>query len=97
MKTTRTQNLLAAALVWALLFPTTVAHAADPLPSWNDGNAKQCIVAFVEKVTKAGSTDFVPAPERIAVFIQPADPAVQRPPARIVAPADQHQSSCSTR
>jgi hypothetical protein len=68
MKTTRTQNLLAAALVWVLVFLTTVAHAADPFPSWNDGKAKQCIVAFVEKVTKAGSTDFVPAPERIAVF-----------------------------
>jgi hypothetical protein len=68
MKTTRTQNLLAVVLVWALLFLTTVAHAADPFPSWNDGKAKQCIVAFVEKVTKAGSTDFVPAPERIAVF-----------------------------
>ena len=40
----------------------------DPLPSWNDGAAKKSIVAFVEKVTKPGSPDFVPAPERIAVF-----------------------------
>jgi len=38
------------------------------LPSWNDGPAKQSIVAFVEKVTKPGSPDFVPVPERIAVF-----------------------------
>jgi hypothetical protein len=42
--------------------------AADPLPSWNDGPTKQSIVAFVGKVTKAGSPDFVPAPERIATF-----------------------------
>jgi hypothetical protein len=44
------------------------AFAADLLPSWNDGKAKQSIVAFVEKVTKEGSPDFVPVPERIATF-----------------------------
>ena len=44
------------------------ALAADPLSSWNDGKAKQSVVAFVEKVTKEGSPDFVPAPERIATF-----------------------------
>ncbi len=44
------------------------ALAADPLPSWNNGPAKQSIMAFVEKVTKEGSPDFVPVPERIAVF-----------------------------
>ena len=44
------------------------ALAADPLPSWNDGPAKQSIITFVEKVTKPGSQDFVPVPERIATF-----------------------------
>jgi phosphoglycolate phosphatase-like HAD superfamily hydrolase len=44
------------------------AGAADPLPSWNDGSAKRAVVAFVEKVTKEGSPDLVPAPERIAAF-----------------------------
>jgi hypothetical protein len=42
------------------------ALAADPLPSWNDGPAKQSIITFVEKVTTPGSPDFVPVPERIA-------------------------------
>ncbi len=42
--------------------------AADPLPSWNDGPAKQSIIAFVTKVTTAGSPDFVPTAERIATF-----------------------------
>src|SRR5271154_2823850 len=42
--------------------------AADPLPSWNDGPAKQSIIAFVTKVTAAGSPNFVPAAERIATF-----------------------------
>jgi len=68
MKTTRNQNLLAAALIGVVAFTATVARAADPLPSWNDGPAKQSIITFVEKVTKPGSPDFVPVPERIAVF-----------------------------
>jgi hypothetical protein len=41
--------------------------ADDPLPSWNDGPARQAIVAFVAKVTMSGSPDFVPPAERIAV------------------------------
>jgi len=44
------------------------ALAADPLSSWNNGKAKQSIVAFVEKVTKEGSPDFIPMAERIATF-----------------------------
>ena len=40
----------------------------DPLPSWNEGLAKASIVAFVDKVTRAGSPDFVPPAERIATF-----------------------------
>jgi hypothetical protein len=42
--------------------------AGDPLPSWSDGSAKRAIVAFVQSVTRQGSSDFVPPPERIAVF-----------------------------
>jgi len=44
------------------------ATAGDPLPSWNDGASKQSIVNFVNAVTRAGSPDFVPVPERIATF-----------------------------
>jgi phosphoserine phosphatase len=44
------------------------AQAADPLPSWNDGAAKQSIVAFVVKVTDPRGADYVPPAERIAVF-----------------------------
>ena len=51
-----------------LALTTATAHAADPLPSWNDTAAKQAITTFVERVTKQGSPDFVPAPERIATF-----------------------------
>jgi phosphoserine phosphatase len=48
--------------------PRTANGVGDPLPSWNAGDARQAIVAFVERVTKSGSRDFVPPPERIAVF-----------------------------
>ena len=48
--------------------PWLTAIAQDPLPSWNDGKAKQAIVAFVAQVTKEGSPDFVPPAERIATF-----------------------------
>ncbi len=43
-------------------------RAADPLPSWNDGAARQSILQFVARVTQGGSPDFVPPAERIAVF-----------------------------
>ena len=44
------------------------AAAADPLPSWNGGATKQSIVDFVTAVTREGSPDFVPVPQRIATF-----------------------------
>jgi hypothetical protein len=60
---------LAALTLCVLLLAVVGAYAQnDPLPSWNDGKTKQSIVAFVEKVTKPGSPDFVPVPERIATF-----------------------------
>jgi phosphoglycolate phosphatase-like HAD superfamily hydrolase len=68
MKPTRRLIHIAIALLAMVVFTTTIARAVDPLPSWNDGKAKRAIVAFVEKVTKEGSKDFVPVPERIAVF-----------------------------
>ena len=56
-------------LALGVVLGVSIATAADePLPSWNDGPAKQSILAFVEKVTREGSPDFVPVPERIAVF-----------------------------
>ena len=56
-------------LCFALIFSTAaIAYTTDQLPSWNNGSAKEAITAFVEKVSKPGSADFVPEPERIAVF-----------------------------
>ena len=46
------------------------AQAADLLPSWNDGPAKQAIVDFVGATTDQSSPKFVPPGERIATFDQ---------------------------
>ncbi len=59
--------LLVAAAV-ALASGTATAGSSDALPSWNDGESKQVITAFVAKVTNPVSPDFVPPGERIAVF-----------------------------
>ena len=40
----------------------------DPLASWNEGTSKKAIIDFVERTTKAGSSDFIPLDERIATF-----------------------------
>ncbi|MFC2102699.1 HAD family hydrolase [Bacteroidota bacterium] len=40
----------------------------DPLPSWNDGTAKQAVIDFIAKTTTEGSADFIPESDRIACF-----------------------------
>jgi hypothetical protein len=45
-----------------------VASAADPLPSWNEGAAKQAVVQFVNGVTNRAGPKYVAPAERIAVF-----------------------------
>jgi len=63
-------------LKWASLFTGLCAAVVcggtalaqkDPLPSWNDGAVKSSITDFVARVTTQGP-DFMPVPERIAVF-----------------------------
>lgn len=61
------RTYLAAAIV--ILMPAAAVTAAEvALPSWNDGPTKDAILQFVERVTTEGSSDFVPAEERIATF-----------------------------
>jgi phosphoserine phosphatase len=55
-------------ILLSAIVPCAIVHAQDPLPSWNDGPAKQAIVKFVERVTTEGTPDFVPVDERIATF-----------------------------
>ena len=60
--------LLALLALMLMLISPGGARAEDPLPSWNEGAAKSAILSFVPRVTTEGSSDFVPVPERIAVF-----------------------------
>ena len=61
------KNLIIRAII-ILLLSVSTAHAADPLPSWRNGPAKQFIISFIHKTTQPGSPDFVPIEDRIAVF-----------------------------
>lgn len=47
---------------------TETTTTGDPLPSWNEGTLKSDIIAYVEKVTKERSPDFIPVENRIATF-----------------------------
>jgi phosphoglycolate phosphatase-like HAD superfamily hydrolase len=81
MKSTR--SVLALARTFALGALLTLGLPAqaqtDPLPSWNDGPAKQSIIAFVKDTTTQGSPQFVPPAERIATFDQDGTLWVEHP------------------
>lgn len=63
------RTILAVAMFALLGFaPAGVLAQTDPLPSWNDGKAKQAIQSFVERVTREGGPDYVKPAERIATF-----------------------------
>jgi phosphoserine phosphatase len=40
----------------------------DPLPSWNEGSAKNAIISFVENVTNLSNPSYIEPSERIATF-----------------------------
>jgi phosphoserine phosphatase len=61
------RSLLSTALAAAAVF-VTVAASADPLPSWNEGPARDRILAFVAAVTDPYGKSYVAPAERIAVF-----------------------------
>ena len=69
-------QLAIALLILAFL---TIAHAQEPLSSWNNGAAKQAIVEFVHKTTSVTSPDFVRSEERIATFDQDGTLWVEQP------------------
>ena len=72
--------------------------APDPLPSWNDGPAKQAIIKSVTVTTTEGNPDFVPPGARFATFDQDGTIWVEQPMYtqlvfaldRVVALAPQH-------
>ncbi len=68
MRTTLRRSLFVVTIVCGLSFTSTIARAADALPSWAEGKTKQSIMDFVAAVTTPGSPSFVPVTDRIAVF-----------------------------
>ncbi len=71
--------LALALLVGAQLALAQTPPQTDPLPSWNEGPAKQAIVSFVQKVTDKSSPAYVPPAERIATFDQDGTLWVEHP------------------
>ena len=66
-KTNQVYLILIFALIACLIF-SSIVFAADPLPSWNDGTAKEAILEFVNAVTDKSRNGYVPPAERIATF-----------------------------
>ena len=62
-----TGTTLAGAAAFGAIAVDHAAAQGDPLPSWNNGAAKKSVIDFVARVTAKGD-DFVPLPDRIAVF-----------------------------
>jgi phosphoglycolate phosphatase-like HAD superfamily hydrolase len=58
---------------------TRAESTADPLPSWNDGPAKQAIVEFVKSTTTEGGAKFVAPAERVATFDEDGTTWVEHP------------------
>jgi phosphoserine phosphatase len=72
--------LAALAVALILLVPKVAgAETPDPLPSWNDGAAKQAVVDFVKATTDSGSATFVEPDDRIATFDQDGTLWVEHP------------------
>jgi len=78
-----------AALIFSMapgLLPSPIAaqgasspQMADPLPSWNEGAAKNAILDFVRATTTPSSAGLVPPQERIATFDQDGTLWVEHP------------------
>ncbi|MGO4570709.1 HAD family hydrolase [Microvirga sp. 2TAF3] len=62
-----------------LRFPASAQTPTDPLPSWNDGAAKQAILDFVRATTDRASRGHVAPEKRIAVFDQDGTLWVEQP------------------
>ena len=67
------------ALAVGILSGQLRAQESDPLPSWNDGAAKQAIVEFVRATTESGSPDYVAPEARLATFDQDGTLWVEHP------------------
>lgn len=65
--------------VLALLLAAGASGPVDPLPSWNNGLAKQAVLAFVRTTTNRSSANYVVPSHRIATFDQDGTLWVEHP------------------
>jgi phosphoglycolate phosphatase-like HAD superfamily hydrolase len=64
----------------ALIFMGAASHAqTEPLPSWNNGPAKQAIIQFVKDTTDKSDPQYVPPGDRTATFDQDGTLWVEHP------------------
>ncbi len=70
--TVRVRWSLSVALALCLAFLATASAQAqrDPLPSWNQGPAKEAIITFVKDTTEKSSPKYIEPQDRIATFDQ---------------------------
>jgi phosphoglycolate phosphatase-like HAD superfamily hydrolase len=75
----RRRLALLAVVIIGLAFGPEALAQVDPMPSWNDGSAKQAIIAFVKTTTDSANARFVPPADRIAAFDQDGTLWVEHP------------------
>lgn len=67
------------AVLCAIMASAQARAQSEPLPSWNEGPARQAIVDFVRTTTDRTSHSFVPPEERVATFDQDGTLWVEHP------------------
>jgi haloacid dehalogenase-like hydrolase len=78
-KVAKLLHVLAVVMLSAELLAVPVHAQTSPLSSWNDGAAKQAIIAFVQEVTDKSGTKYVEPQDRIATFDQDGTLWVEQP------------------
>ncbi len=74
------QWLIVAVVVWLMIVAIAPSFSQpDPLPSWNQGTAKERIITFVRQTTDRASPQYVPPEQRIAAFDQDGTTWVSHP------------------
>ncbi len=68
MKTNLLLSIAIALLIGCTSSESGPESLRDPLPSWNEGTTRTSIIEFVQTVTDENHPDFIPVPDRVAVF-----------------------------
>jgi len=82
-----TNGMISAVVALAVLLTSALPSTAqdtDPLPSWNDSQAKKTIVQFVTRVTNKGGPDYVAPEQRIATFDNDGTLWCERPIVQVI-------------